>query len=242
MRSKSIILIGGMVLLGLLLSAFVSQQTAPEDTSSSVRSLSVTGNGRVYLTPDIATISIGVRTDHESASEAVVDNNTQIQQVVSALGELGVAEKDIQTSNFSIYPQQQYDDQGNITSTIYVVENTVMVTIRDLEMLGDVLDTAVSNGANSIYGITFDVEDKAAAQTEARQKAVADAEVKAGELAEAAGVSLGQIQTISEISTYPGPYFEARGGGAEQAVASAVPISPGQLAITSDVTIVFVIE
>jgi len=227
--------------MGLLLSAFVSQQTTPEDPSSSIRTLSVTGNGRVYLTPDIATISIGVRTDHESASEAVVDNNAQIQQVVAALGDLGVAENDIQTSNFSIYPQQQFDDQGNITSTIYVVENTVMVKIRDLDMLGDVLDTAVSNGANSIYGITFDVEDKTAAQSEARQDAVADAEAKAAELAEAAGVSLGQIQTISEATSYPG-FYEMRGGGAADTAASAVPISPGQLAITSDVTIVFVIE
>jgi len=241
MRSKSIFLIGGMVILGLLLSAFVSSQTT-QGESSSVRTLGVTGTGQVYLTPDIATISIGVRTDHESASEAVTDNNAQIQQVVTALKDLGVAEKDIQTSNFSIYPQQQYDDQGNVTSTIYVVENTVMVTIRDLEMLGDVLDAAVSNGANSIYGIQFDVEDKTAAYTEARQKAVEDAQVKAGELADASGVSLGQIQTISETSTYPGPMFDARGGGAEQAVASAVPISPGQITITSDVNIIYMIE
>ena len=241
MRSKSIFLIGGMVLLGLLLSAFVSGQTAQGD-STSMRTLGVTGTGQVYLTPDIATISIGVRTDHESASEAVVDNNAQIQQVVTALKDLGVEEKDIQTSNFSIYPQQQYDDQGNITSTIYVVENTVMVTIRDLDMLGDVLDAAVENGANSIYGIQFDVEDKTAAFTEARQKAVEDANVKAAELADAAGVTLGEIQKISESTVYPGPMFDARGGGAEQAVASAVPISPGQLTITSDVNIVYAIE
>jgi hypothetical protein len=170
-----------------------------------------------------------------------VDNNAQIQQVVAALGDMGVAESDIQTSNFSIFPQQQYDDQGNITSTIYVVENTVMVKIRDLDMLGDVLDAAVQSGANSIYGITFDVDDKTAAQSEARQNAVADAEAKAAELAEAAGVSLGQIQQISEATSYP-MFYEVRGGGAAEAAASTVPISPGQLAITSDVTIVFVIE
>lgn len=241
MHRKSLLWIGGMVILGLLLSAFVSQQTTPEASSSSVRTLSVTGNGRVYLTPDIATISIGVRTDHESASEAVADNNAKIQQVVSALVDMGVAESDIQTSNFSIYPQQQFDDQGNIISTIYVVENTVMVKIRDLDMLGDVLDAAVQNGANSIYGITFDVEDKTAAQSEARQNAVADAEARAAELAEAAGVTLGEIQNISEAASYP-MYYDVRGGGAAEAAASAVPISPGQLAITSDVTIVFFIE
>ena len=241
MQRKSLILFGGLVIMGLLLSAFVSQQTTPEASSSPVRTLSVVGNGRVYLTPDMATISIGVRTDHESASEAVVDNNTQIQQVVGALSDMGVAENDIQTSNFSIYPQQQYDDQGNIISTIYVVENTVLVKIRDLDTLGDVLDTAVSNGANSIYGITFDVEDKTAAQSEARENAVADAETKATELAQAAGVTLGQIQTISEATSYP-VYYDMRGGGAAEAAASTVPISPGQLTITSDVTIVYVIE
>jgi uncharacterized protein YggE len=115
------------------------------------------------------------------------------------------------------------------------------VTVRELADLGQILDTAVSNGANSVYGIQFDVEDKADALSEARQKAVEEAGVKAQELATAAGVPLGEIQSISEVSGFVGPVFDGRGGGAEAAVAE-VPISPGQITVSSQITVVYFIE
>lgn len=243
MRSKSFILIGGILLVGLVLSAFAlqGQTAAPQAQQEQVRTISVSGMGEIFMDPDKATISIGVHTEHESASEAVEDNNAQIQKVVAALKDMGVVDKDIQTSNFSIYPQQQFDDQGNVTSTRYIVENTVTVTVRDLADLGQILDTAVSSGANSIYGIQFDVQDKTDALSQARQKAVEDAGVKAQELATAAGVTLGEIQSISEVSGFIGPVFDGRGGAAEAPVA-AVPISPGQVTVSNQVTVVYFIQ
>jgi hypothetical protein len=172
----------------------------------------------------------------------VANNNTQSQQVIDALRRFGIDAKDIQTTNFSIYPQQQYSPSGELQETRYAVDNTVFVTLRDLSKLGDVLDAVITAGANSINGIQFDVEDRTAALADARKAAVADARSQAAELADAAGVELGEIQSLSTYNVgYPGPMFDGRGGAAAEAAAS-VPISPGQLIVSVDVTAVFEIR
>lgn len=137
------------------------------------RTLNVSGLGVVYLTPDIVYINIGVNTQRENAAEAVEVNKGQTNAVIAAIKESGVEEKDIRTTNFSIWSNPQYDPAGQITGTTYSVDNTVNVTVRDLEKLGDLLDAAVNAGANNIYSIQFDVEDKAEATKEARTKAPA---------------------------------------------------------------------
>lgn len=128
---------------------------------------------------------------------------------------------------------------GEIT---YVVENTVYVTVRNLENIGKLLDAAVSAGANQIYGIQFDVADKSAALSEARKGAVANAQAVAQELAEAAGVTLGEIQTINIVSGgSPIPVFDNR-GGMLAAEAASVPVSAGQMVLTVDVSLVYAIR
>lgn len=206
------------------------------------RTITVSGSGRAFMTPDIAYINIGVHTEDKNASEAVAANNSQSQGVIDALLNLGVDEKDIQTNNFSIYPQQEYDSEGKPTGEInYVVDNSVHVTVRDLEQIGELLDAAVKAGANSINGIQFDVDDKSEAQSEARQAAVDSAIAKAEELAEASGVTLGEVITIQETSgAVPVPMYDLR--TAEQpmmAEAASVPVSPGQMTITVVVNIVY---
>jgi uncharacterized protein len=245
MRNKLFFLVAALLLAPVLVAcggrALAQTPTPGSPLPGGPRSISVTGKGEVPLTPNIARISVGVRTEGREVAEALASNNEQAQEVVDALKELGVAERDIQTSNFSIYPQQQYDERGQVIDTLFVVENTVYITVRQLGNLGGLLDAAVGQGANSIYGIQFDVEDKSEAVSEARQAAVEDARAQAQELAEAAGVELGEIQSISTVSSFPGPIFDGRGAGAEQAAAD-VPISPGQLMITSEVSVVFEIQ
>ena len=206
------------------------------------RTLIVSGLGVVYLTPDIVYINIGVNTQRENAAEAVEVNKGQTNAVIAAIKESGVEEKDIRTTNFSIWSNPQYDPAGQITGTTYSVDNTVNVTVRDLENLGDLLDAAVNAGANNIYSIQFDVEDKAEATKEARTKAVEDAKLEAQELAETAGVSLVDIQTINYYESNPTSYFEGKGGGGGAAMESAVPIQPGQLAISVTVNVTYTIK
>jgi uncharacterized protein len=242
MRTKTFVVLAGVTLLGLALSAcgtFQAREAAAQTPSP--RTITVAGSGKSFLAPDIATISIGVRTEDEDPAQAMAVSNDQAQTITDALQEMGVAARDIQTTSFNIYPNQQYNESGTPISTTYVVENTVSVTVRDLSVLGELLGASVEAGANQIYGIQFDVEDREEALSQARVAAIEDARAKAEALAEAAGVSLGELESISEVSGFPQPFFEGRGGAAETAAAD-VPISPGQLTITVDVNMVFGIE
>jgi uncharacterized protein YggE len=224
----------------LVQAAPVAQTT----TSETPRTLSINGHGEVNLTPDIAYIYVGVHTEHEDAGTAVADNNDQAQTVIDALRDAGIAAEDISTSNFSLWYSQNYDFEGRPTDAKYVVDNSVFITVRDLEKLGDLLDTAIGAGANSVNGISFDVSDKEAALAEARELAVADARTQAEELAGLAEVELGEIQSVSMYGGYPTPYYGSRGGGdyAVEEAALSVPISPGQFVVSVDVSIVFEIQ
>jgi uncharacterized protein len=240
MRAKYFVFI--ILALALVLSACgptTVNQAAPEN----LRTLNVNGVGHVYLTPDIAYINIGVNTQDPSASDAVATNKTQSNAVIEAIRDFGVDAKDIRTTNFSIWSNQQYDEFGQIRGTSYVVDNTVNITVRDLDKLGDLLDSAINAGANSIYSIQFDVADKAEATKEARAKAVEDAKLQAKELADTAGLSLVDIHTINFYESNPYPYFEGKGGGGGAAADSAVvPIQPGQLVIAVTVSMTYTIK
>lgn len=206
--------------------------------------LNVTGTGTVNLTPDVAYINIGVHTDMPTASEAVSANNTQTQQVIDAITKLGVDPKDIRTTNFSIYPNVQYDPQTNQKlRTTYVVDNSVYVTVHQIEKLGDMLDATVAAGANSVNSIQFDVLDKTAAIKEARDAAVKDARTQAQELAAAAGVTLGTIRSVDFYNSIPGPIVNAYGkGGGGGAAEATVPIQTGQLTLTVNVSLSYEIK
>ncbi len=213
----------------------VSLQTQPPQ-----RTITVTGTGMVTLTPDLAYISIGVHSQDASATVATADNNSKAQAIINAIKSFGVQAKDIQTTNFSIYPQQQYDPSGKLTGIIYMVDNTVYVTVRDLTKLGDLLDGSVQAGANNISNISFDVADKTAALSQARLAAVAEARKQADELTGATGVSLGEVQTISYNDITPPMTLQyAR---VDAAAVSSVPVQSGSMQISTTVTIVYTIK
>jgi uncharacterized protein YggE len=209
------------------------------------RTLNVSGNGTVYLTPDIAYITVGIHTEDPDLATGVSKNNTQAQALVDALKKAGIAAKDIQTSNFSVYfnSNQSFDKSTGlpINSGDYSVDNTVNVTVRDLSHLGNVLNTAVGAGANNINSISFDVADKTAAMQQARQKAMANASSLASELAKTAGVQLGGIQAITYSDNSPQPYYGMGGGGASAPNAS-VPIQPGQTQIAVTVSVTYALK
>ena len=224
----------------------VPQAPAPPTPAlqSPVPQVSVVGSGLVYVSPDIAYINVGVHSQADTVVDALEFNNAQAKTINETLMSQGVDEKDIQTSSFNVYPQSDYDAQGKIVRTYFSVENNVYVTVRNLESLGKVLDAVAKSGANNIYGITFDVQDKTQAQSSARKLAVDSARIQAQELAAAAGVELGNIIMINSTSGYSQPYYgQGMGGGGGGAASSqAVPIAAGQMQITSDVTMIFAIK
>lgn len=240
MRTKFIVF--ALLAFALVLSA-CQPTTVNQAAAPIIHTLNVNGVGQVYLTPDIAYIYIGVHNEAKTASDAVAANKTQTNAVIDALKSAKVDDKDIRTTNFSIWPSQQYAPDGTISGTTYMVDNTVYIVVRDLDGLGDLLDDAISAGANSINSIQFDVADKTAAVKDARAKAVADAKTQATELADAAGVTLGDIQNISFFDNSPYPMAEGKGGGGGMMAGDAsVPIQPGQLSISVSVSMVYEIK
>lgn len=206
--------------------------------------VSVSGHGEVRLAPNIAYVTIGVRTSGSNVSDVVAANATQVASVMAALSDMGIAQEDMQTSNFNVYASDSYDPATGLPSgSNYTVENTVNVTARDLDNLGQLLDQAVSSGANSIWGVSFDVDDKDEAQSQARDMAVQDAIAEAQALATAAGVTLGNVISISYTPTgyYYGPYYGMGGGGAASE-AAATSIVPGLITVSADVTVTYAIR
>ncbi len=206
------------------------------------RIVSVLGEGEATIAPDIAMASIGVQTRGTDAGTAVDQNNDIAQGITDGLKALGIEDKDIQTSNFSIISQDQFDESGRPTGQVtYIVDNTVTVTIRDLSTVGPALDASVRAGANSIYGVTFTVEDESPVLAEARDKAMADAQARAEQLAQGAGATLGKVISVTE-SVYGGPVFAAAdyargfGGGA---AAIPAPVAPGSLKVQLQVNVVY---
>ena len=219
--------------LGLILAAGCSPaQDKPFD-----RTLSVTGTGSAQVPPDLAVASIGVHVQDPDAGRAVEESNTRSNAVIAAIRGLGVEEKDIQTTNFSIFAQEQFERDGTPTGKfVYVTDNTVTVTVRELGKLGEVLDGAIQAGANSIFGVSYTVEDQTAALAEARGEALADAKARAEQLASGSGITLGKVLSASE-SSYGGPILRQAadfGGG--------VPVSAGNLTVQVQVYVTYEIK
>jgi hypothetical protein len=238
-----------LIVMGLAaifaLSACAAVPASAAGTDTNIRTLNAAGEGKVYLVPDIAYVNIGVHSEAATVAEALKDHNTQAQAIQKALTDMGVDAKDIQTAAFNVYPMQQQNPKPGSTDTtsvtVYVVDNTVSVTVRDLQKLGGLLDTVVSTGANNINGVQFDVANKDAAMSEARKQAIQDAQNQATEIASAAGVVLGSIQNMSvNVNNQPGPLYTGKGGFA--AADSSVPVSAGQLLITANANITYIIQ
>ncbi len=235
MRTKLIIptiLILAATLLSACSGSIQFGQTQP-------RTINVTGNAQVILAPDIAYISIGVHTQAESAKEAVASNNTETQAVIDAIKGQGVDAKDIQTTNFSVYQQTQTGPNGETQGIVFMTDNTVYVTMHDLTKIGSILDASIAAGANNIYGITFDVQDKEAATKSGRDQAMADAQAQGEQLAKAAGATLGPVQSITYYSNTPSPIYYEKAAAAGVGGGGSVPISSGQLTLTVTVNVTY---
>ncbi len=199
--------------------------------------ISVTGEGVVEAAPDIATISMGVTTEAPTAAEAMSANSAALSAVLERLRAAGVADRDLQTSNLTLNPNWVGYDSGKApTISGYTASNMLTVRVRALESLGTVLDSAITDGANTLNGVTFGVAEPRPALDEARKKAVADAIARATLLVEAAGAKLGPVVSISESSGFapPMPMFRM-----EASADSGVPVAGGEVGLTASVTMVF---
>lgn len=210
--------------------------------------ITIQGRGEVTAAPDTAMVTSGVTTRGDTAREALDANTEAMDALMQALGEAGIEPRDIQTSNFTVSPNYAYSDRRtpegySLPPVIagYVVSNNVSVRVRDLEILGAVLDRAVTVGANTIGGISFSVDDPSALQDEARARAMEDAVRKAEIYARAGGFSVGRIRTLAEGASGgrpPQPYM-ADMMAARSMEGASVPVQAGELSFAVDVTVVW---
>lgn len=212
--------------------------------------ISMGGHGEVTAEPDTATVTSGVTTQADTARAALDANTEAMTALIQTLKDAGIAEKDIQTSNFSVNPNYVYSDARDENGYTrppkisgYQVQNTVTVRVRDLSTLGTVLDHAVTVGANTINGISFSVDDPAGLYDEARKEAFADARHKAELYAGAAGEALGGVRGISESqggTPPPQPYMMKQQFA--DAAAAPVPVQGGELTFAIDVQVTWDLE
>jgi uncharacterized protein len=226
---------------------------APAPGEAVSRTITVVGQGEVKAKPDIATVNLGVEVTAPTVSEAMTEANAHMKTILAAMKALGIADKDVQTSNFSINFERQNPSvplAAEATSGVktegpqtpagfYRVNNMIQVTIRDLNKVDDVLDAAVEAGANNVWGVSFGLDNTEALEVQAREKAVEDARSRAESLAKLNGVAVGDVMAISEvIGGSPTPiYAEAAsyrglGGG-------GVPVEPGELTFTTQIQIIY---
>lgn len=235
-----------MPVLGAVAPTLIAGQHAVAQemvTDRMPRQISVSGTGRVDLAPDMATLRIGVTHQDADAATAMGMTSDSVSLMLARIEELGIAARDVQTSGLSLNPvwrERPLDQEQGVQMVIagYEASNLVTLRLRDLDQLGDALAALISDGANRLDGLSFGLQDPQAAEDDARRMAVADARRKATLFAEAAGVTLGSVTSLSETG----------GGGRPMMMemasmrADSVPVAAGEVGVTAQVQMVFALE
>lgn len=231
------------ILLAFTVPAAATAQEAPGamHMMQPAPALNLSAYGEVKVAPDMATISFAVVTEASSAAEAMRLNAARMTQVMTALRRAGIAERDVQTSGLNLSAQYDYVQNEPPRLRGYQAQNRVTVIINDLDAVGSTADAVVAAGVNQIDGISFGLKDPSAAENRARQLAVRALQGKASLYADALGVRLGGIRSLSEGGGYspppPMPMYAAR---AEMAMdAGSTPIAAGQLTVRIDISGVY---
>jgi uncharacterized protein YggE len=217
-------------------------------TSYSGTGIHVTGTGVVKAQPDLAVVSLGVEATAKSVAEAREEAARAMSAVVAALHAAGVADRDIATRYFSIQPQYEYRSStfgGESVLVGYRVSNQVTAKVRDLDEVGSVVDAAALAGGDNarVNGISFSLEDGAAAEQQARELALADVLGRADTYAQGLGVQRGQLAYVAEssYSAYPKTLDERAFAAADAAIGEATPtiISADELTVSVTIQAVF---
>lgn len=207
-----------------------------------VESVTVSGTGRATVTPDRFSFHVGVQTVAATIDDAVAENNRRVQSVIAALRKAGAQDKDIQTAQFTIYPQQDYQE-GKLPRILgYQVSNTIIVRSDKVGEAGRLLGVAVGAGVNHSSGINFEVSDPARGRDQGLRAAFEDARAKATLLAQAAGRTLGRAVTISEGVQHPQPpqpMMRREAALQVAAVTGDVPVATGTQEVVYTVTATF---
>ena len=232
--------------IGLLLVAsapsFSPRPSLAADATKPDHTISVTGTGRVILAPDVADLRLGVSVQRSTVRAARADAAKAMTAVIAALKKVGIADADIQTSGITLQPQYDYSN-GNVPRRIgYQFSNSLAITVRKLDILGDAIDDALAAGATTLDSVSFRVDDETKAEAQARTAAMADAKAKAQALATAAGVTIDGVSSITEtVAPVPYPVYFGVAAGAAVDKAASTPVQAGTNEVSVTVAVVYLI-
>ncbi len=235
-RPRLLPVIALALIAATLLSGCSQPAAAAPEPPAPERTITVIGRGSASARPDLALANLGVETFADTVGKAVEENNARMTAILARLKELGIADKDVQTSNFSInLERRDYEPSGGT----YRVSNMVQVKIRDVKRVGEIIDAVVGAGVNQVWGVSFAMDDQNAFEAEARAKAMEDARKRAEALADLANVEVGEVLKVDE-NWMPMPIFGGGAGAAGDAMATA--ISPGEVTVSYQVQVTFAIQ
>jgi len=245
---KLMLAAAALVLLAVpvLGSAALHSAPAAAQEQPAERSITVTGYGVAYGSPDQARIGLGVETSNADVQSALDETNTRLEAVLSALREAGVADADIQTNIFSIYQDYYGGGTEERREPLYRVSSSVTVRVRDTEQVGGLITAAVDAGANVVNVVEFNIADRARLESDARALAILDARARADEIAAALGLTIGEPLRVVEgveignLGAYPGLSENYGRGGAGGA--SVSPVERGVLSVHMAITITYAVE
>ncbi len=246
----------------ILLALFLFAQSAKTFKSISylgkdvpaMNTISVNGTGEVFAKPDVATFSFTVQDESLVIKTSQDTVNKSVSDILAYLEKNGVAEKDIKTTNYNVYPRYEYNQiqcfaypcpRGKQVLAGYVVTQSISVKVRTLSDAGELVTGIGEMGATEISGLAFSVDEDEALLREARQKAIEDAKAKAKELAKDLGVRIVRVVNYSEGGNYP-MYYSSKalgvGMGGDMASAPPAEIPAGENQFISNVTITYEIR
>ncbi len=235
---------GALLTMGMLLGVSARAGAQQVVVQGGGRGIEVVGVGEVEVAPDEATLNFAVETSAPTSQEAAQQNAQRMEAVMAALVAAGIPRNEIETRNFSIYPEYVTDDRGqNPQVQAYRVSNQVSFKTTRLDEVGSLIDTGIAAGANRIDGISFGLRNPQVAEAEALREAVANARASAETLAQALGVPLGPVMHASTSTDpiRPIPMMMRRGVELEAAQAFDTPIQPGQQTVQARVTLIFAV-
>jgi uncharacterized protein YggE len=236
----------GLTLLAAILSLVVASiggSSVAAQTDDTERTVTVSGNGQVSITPDTAVVTLGVEINDPDLGTAQTNAAQRMEAVIAAMKAAGIAEADITTSNYNVWVNTDYEKPEQPILG-YHISHTVTVKVRNIDQVGAIIETGIEAGANTVQGVYFTVEDPGNAVSEARELAIADARAKAEDLARITGVTLGAVVTIDEYSYSPYPVSRAESDSyaGDAAAAMAPPINPGSSTVSVQVQVSWAIN
>ncbi len=250
----AVIIVIAIFLVGYIVYAF---DTLPQNTPHEI---TVSGDGKAYVKPDIALVTFGVTTQALKSQDAVNQNNTKMNAIIAAIKTLGVADKDIQTTLYNLTPVYDYPRilmpavsttkrpgiasapvymNGERVFSGYLLEQQISVKVRDFSKITDVLDKATSNGATNVGDLQFTIDNPEKIQAEARAEAITKAKQKLQDIVSQSGLQVGKLVNISEGYNNPQPMYAQAVGAMNTGVSVAPQIQPGQQEVDSSVTLTY---